>query len=184
MYSDRLDALITPDQEAIVLLAHKLCVSERKRLAWQKTAEMEQDRADENEGKFRRTREQLDTETAHHAVLVALYKQNEAHAAPYEFQVWNCHNVCVDQWTTYDEAVRSAALWDTPRSAAPYRVVKVYLDAPPAPRDRIAELEAERCSVKDENVVQETVNNLRVVQVEPIGEYEAADVHIALDGAP
>ena len=98
---------ITRDQEAIVLLAHKLCVSERKRLAWQKTAEMQQDRANDNDRKFKEVVEKLKDEEARCALLQAgedlskveqhttkdenarllahaidLDKANEAHAAP------------------------------------------------------------------------------------------------------
>ena len=182
MHSYRLDQLITPDQEAIVGLAHALCVSERKRMAWEKTAELEQERATDSAAKLRETLEKSQDERVLHARITFLSHElgmtkamvtdkgaeirshlerivdlkAKLHAAqadnatlatrlheslqaskgnaptrqPYEFQVWDCNNVCIEQWGTYDEAVRGAALWETPSSAAPYRVVKVYFDAP------------------------------------------------------
>jgi len=81
MYSDRLDAHITPDQEAIVLLAHALCLSERKRSVWQKTAEMEGERADHNTRKFSETGTPLEGEEAWKARILELEAQLNARPA-------------------------------------------------------------------------------------------------------
>ena len=123
---------MTHDEEVILTLARTLRETEERRAAWQKTAEMEQDRANDNERKFKEVVEKLKDEEARCALLQAGEDLSnvEQHASAYEFQVWDCNNVCIEQWGTYDEAVRGAALWETPSSAAPYRVVGVYLDAP------------------------------------------------------
>ena len=125
---------MTHDEKVILTLARTLRETEERRAAWQKTAEMEQDRANDNERKFKEVVEKLKDEEARCALLQAGEDLSnvEQHASAYEFQVWDCNNVCIEQWGTYDEAVRGAALWETPYSTAPHRVVKVYLDAPPA----------------------------------------------------
>jgi len=76
---------------------------------------------------------------------------------PYEFQVWNCHDVCVEQWPTYDEAVLEAARCDAVCTDTPHRVIGVYLDAPPALTQRqhidaLVALGAERTTTSEKGV--------------------------------